>query len=274
MPYFLEKLSAKELTRYSRAPLKCPRLPYKISGLSDYFSAIDHTTKGNSPFWFRGHADFTWKLAPFALRYPKEADRKNALGLIAEFKRVAEIKIEKPPQRDEELKWVQIAQHYGLPTRLLDWTESPTMALYFCCCEKASNDGVVYILNPIDLNRATFPKRPRVLNSHADEKTILRYLKAGPKKNKRGTNPVAVNPVWNSNRLMLQRGTFTLHGGRFELDKGQAASLVAIPILKEFKGILIDQLQRIGVDEMNIFPELEHSCSHLKRKAGLPLMEW
>jgi hypothetical protein len=67
----------------------------------------------------------------------------------------------------------------------------------------------------------------------------------------------------------MQKGVFTLHGGRFDLDGGGIPSLVAIPILREHKKRLHAELGRIGVDEMTLFPELEHSCAHLKRKAGL-----
>jgi hypothetical protein len=95
------------------------------------------------------------------------------------------------------------------------------------------------------------------------------YLRTGARRTPRGRNPVAINPVWNSERLILQRGVFTLHGKKFDLDSGGVSSLAAIPILKEFKQKLRAELQRIGVDEMTLFPELEHSCVHLKRKAGL-----
>ena len=78
-----------------------------------------------------------------------------------------------------------------------------------------------------------------------------------------------MNPVWNSERLIIQKGVFTVHGKRFSLDKGRVPSLVGIPVLKDLKPRLRSELQRIGVDEMTLFPELEHSCSHLKRRCGL-----
>ena len=62
---------------------------------------------------------------------------------------------------------------------------------------------------------------------------------------------------------------FTLYGSRFEIDPSVVPSLVAIPILKEVKHGLREELQRIGVDEMTLFPELEHACIHLRRRAGL-----
>lgn len=186
---------------------------------------------------------------------------------MADFRRIAESKLPRPPGGDEDLKWAQIGQHFGLPTRLLDWTESATTALYFACAEDTT-DGIVFILNPVDLNRLSYPKKPRVLDPQQDRDVIRRYLRMGPNRSTSGRYPVAVNPIWNSERLILQKGVFTLHGGRFGLDGG-IPSLVAILILREHKTRLHAELERIGVDEMTLFPELEHSCAHLKRKAGL-----
>jgi hypothetical protein len=188
---------------------------------------------------------------------------------MADFKRVAEIKLQRPPEPQDELKWAQIAQHYGLPTRLLDWTESATTALYFACLDP-NFDGMVFVLNPVDLNRLSDRLKPSILDPQRDEAIILRYLKSGPKESRPRTYPRAINPVWNSDRLIHQRGVFTLHGARFSLDAGGVPSLAAVPVLKEFKEILLSQLQRIGVDEMTLFPELEHSCRHLVRLSGLP----
>jgi hypothetical protein len=47
------------------------------------------------------------------------------------------------------------------------------------------------------------------------------------------------------------------------------SSLVALPILMESKAKLRAELGRVGVDEMTVYPELEHSCSHLINRAGL-----
>jgi len=61
-----------------------------------------------------------------------------------------------------------------------------------------------------------------------------------------------------------------LHGNKnFSIDKTQAPSLVGIPILREMKESLRNELDRIGVDEITMFPELEYACINLCRRAGL-----
>lgn len=261
------QLSRAELSRFAVNPVECPLLRYKVESLADYFTVISSLVRKEDAYWFRGHSGVGWKLVPMALRYETKAERERALALISDFKRIADIKVSRPPQSKEQLKWAQIARHYGLPTRLLDWTESATVALFFAC-EQGDEDGVLFALNPIDLNRLSYPKKPRILDANLDGGEIERYLKMDAVYRRAAKKPIAVNPVWNSERLILQKGVFTLHGSRFDLS-GDVPSLVGFPILRECKGRLRRELERVGVDEMTIFPELEHTCQHLKLKAGL-----
>ena len=145
-------LSIAERRRFSSCPVACKQLPNKIASLSDYFSAISGIVSADETFWFRGHARPELSLTPGALRFPKIEDRRRALELMSDFKRIAESKLRRIPATYDEFKWAQIAQHYGLPTRLLDWTESATTALYFACLEPAS-DAIVFVLNPVELNK-------------------------------------------------------------------------------------------------------------------------
>jgi hypothetical protein len=218
--------------------------------------------------WYRGHADLGHGLIPSALRYSTTGERNSAFNLLSEFRRVAEMKLARPPRWDDTFRWVQLAQHYGIPTRLLDWTESPTVALYFAC-QRTDCDGVVLVMNPVDLNRASFKMKPRILDQDQDSATISRYLSLTEGSPAKKLKTLAVNPVWSSERIMAQKGVFTLHGTEFYLDDKQAPSLVAIPIFREAKSRLQRDLQRIGIDEMGIFPELEHACSFLRKRAAL-----
>lgn len=268
-------LSRSDLSRFRQASKTVTLVSRRVSTLSEYFAVIA-SQLGEDPYWYRGLDDQSHDLVPSALRYKKLDDRNAALNLIAEFKRTVELKIRKPPEPAEELKWVQLAQHYGLPTRLLDWTESATTALYFACL-KPAQDGLVVTFNPVDLNRERDPKRPRVFDALIDAALIAPYLKLdGTRVGRRAAKsrrfpPIALKPVLNDDRIMLQRGSFTLHGNYpFALDKTYVSSLVGIPILHEHKNRLRTELEQIGVDEMSLFPEPEHACNYLKRRASLP----
>lgn len=258
--------------RYTSCPVKCPMVPEVISSLSGFIELLDVAFKSPPTHkWFRGHSNLAWRLAPSALRYRKPANIKKALALLTDFKRVADFRIDRPPPFSDGLRWMQLAQHHGLPTRLLDWTSNAAIALYFACLRE-DRDGMVFFMDPTHLNLRVLGGQRRLLDPEEDQAVIKPYLRLTEKRQANGKHrTVAIQPVINSERIQLQRGAFTLHGNRhFDLGTEEATSLCYLPILKEHKATLLGQLADVGVDEMSIFPEHEHLCSHLTRAAGLP----
>jgi len=264
--------SAAERRRFASiqklCPVNCRHATALIRSLADYVGVLGGMLGSANTYWFRGHSQAGWSLTPVALRPKSIKGRDVALSLISDFKRIAEAKLPRLPGPRDEYKWAQVAQHYGLPTRLLDWTESATTALYFACL-KPAEDAIVFVINPTELNSLGELAQARILDPQTDQKLILRSLKWGAREGKSGGYPLAVHPVWGSERIIAQRGTFTLHGSMFSLDKLEVSSLVAVPIFREHKSRLRSELRRVGVDEMTLFPELEHSCRHLKTCSGL-----
>ena len=259
--------------RYRHCPIDC--LSYRdsvITSLSDFLQVFHYVLEPSKPFWFRGHTRVEYGLAPSALRHSEIEKRERALGLVADMRRFLEMKLARPPAVDNDLGWMQVAQHYGLQTRLLDWTQNAAVALFFACFEHPDADGLVVILNPLELNQRVDPHSPRLFNPHRDRdmNIISPYLQLGGSIDSRGKPTIAISPAWNTERIAMQQGAFTLHGSqKFELDRRQASSLVYIPILKEYKKVLLDDLERVGVGEMFVYPEPEHVCAHLLRAAGL-----
>ncbi len=270
MPAATPAVRRKIRQRFLRCPIDCPMyLDTVIESLSDFFAVFHSLLEPGKVFWFRGHSKLQYTLAPSALRYKDVDGRDKALGLVVEMKRFLEMKLPRPPAADDHLGWMQVAQHYGLPTRLLDWTQNAAVALFFACCSNHDTDGLVAILNPIELNQFVDSRLPRVFTFHKDAHVIDPFFKLDGKRSARGRRTIAINPTWNTERIAMQQGAFTLHGKRFELDKRQSSSLLYVPILKEHKASLLSELERVGIGEMFIFPEPEHVCAHLKRAAQL-----
>jgi len=253
---------------------KCPCFG-TIRSLGDLFNKLAKTLDPETTFWFRGNANIEYDLRPSALRYMTPSKRDRALNLLDDFKRFGELKLPKPPNDDEKFKWVQLARHYGLPTRLLDWTRNASIALYFACEKDEDKDGAIFIINPIDLNRKAFPRDARIFDPNRDAALIQDYLDLGGKRTETNRlKTIAINPTWNSERIMLQQGVFTLHGSKYftltnTLENKQASSLVHYKVENENKENLLEELERVGINEMSIFPELEHMCHYLKWRENL-----
>lgn len=118
-----------------------------------------HPAPRDRPDWgiFRGQGNISWpikskiaRLQSFVGGRPREEIEVDLFD--AWVRRVSEPKesIEFSPKNRWE--WLACAQHYGLDTRLLDWTTNPLNALFFACaCQEDGADGVVWGMQGLDL---------------------------------------------------------------------------------------------------------------------------
>ncbi|RYZ02582.1 MAG: FRG domain-containing protein [Myxococcales bacterium] len=261
-------LTRTTLARFQIAA-RCTVVRTPVESFTDFAEVVAPWAEGGT-LWFRGHGNARWSLCPGALRHRRAAKRAAALDLFDRFRERALSKLASPPGLDDNLQWAGIAQHYGLPTRLLDWTTKPFVALHFAL-EHPDEDGAVYMMNPTELNRAADPRHHGVLSGSKDRLVAEKYLGLGATLQPGGLPPIAIRPLWNCPRIEAQDGVFTIHGDKYFAMTGRLVpSLVCIPIRRRFKAKLSKSLVAVGgLSLTSIYPELEYLCRALRHAAGV-----
>ena len=165
-------------------------------------------------------------------------------------------------------------QHYGVPTRLLDWSENLFIALHFALrnAQDQSDPPIVWCLDPIAWNRATpvlseYGPQIHVLTTTDEESEPYR-----PETNrKRNKSPVAIFGTHNSSRIVAQRGTFMVWGEDSKNLEDFAGDSTAKLTCYELKGeikSLQNDLNALGFGETMIFPDLGSLATELSRIEG------
>lgn len=171
-----------------------------------------------------------------------------------------------------------LARHYGMPSRLLDWSISPLIALFMCVFpepsrastgrnEQQEEDGIIYAMNPEGLNPPGYichQNDPKV--EEAIEKVTMwndgRYKQVG--------NPgiLPVRPHTLAGRIDRQMSRFTLHchGAK----PGENGTLRSRRVSKHCKGRIRRQLERIGVNEFSVYHTLDRLVCDITDRFSAP----
>lgn len=228
---------------------------FSITTLSEFTQIIETNCHGEYML-FRGQSE-DWNLLPKISRIsPKkgvsllEAETK----MMDDFKRLSKPILTNIPS--DEWQWLGLAQHYGMATRLLDWSTNPLAALWFAVNNPPkSSFGVIWIFD-------------------APEKDILMTKNVIQLDPYFGQSTQVFQPEISSSRVQSQNGWFTVH--KYLSEKNGFVPFqnharykkylrkVLIPSVNFYK--LRFQLDRMGINRLSLFPDLEgaaHYCEWL-----------
>lgn len=250
--------------------------------------------------WFRGVGrGSAHKLVPSILR-PKYKDSEetfvdNEYSIINEFIRKSGLLGQNGLQRESYEEWLYLMQHYGLPTRLLDWTENALVALFFAVSSESidEDDGpVVWILNPYKLKSKQ--SKGTSINS------TLKYFFTKEDDGKVIDRPVSLTPFYIDNRMRMQNSRFTLHGKdnsaiedifkyeevtnrlveNFRRENARGVNmgisyemLIKININPKVCRNIKRDLRYCGIDEYAIYPDLSGLAKEIKDFHGRSFIE-
>lgn len=223
----------------------------EISSFKEFIDHLDNIEMlGYEINLFRGQSHNNPLLPNICRNNSLEDTTELERKMLEDFKRRSALLIKKEFTTDWE--WLVYAQHFGLKTRLLDWTSNPLIALWFACenPKTLNTDSYLYIFScdnnmRININKKTSP-------------FDIRSTKV-------------LKPMLNNERIVAQYGWFTAHAyskraGRFvrlESNKKTKEYLTEIKIPVAIKKEILRKLSVFGVNSGAVFPDVNGLSLHL-----------
>lgn len=259
----------------------------KVRSLPQYLTLVEESQeKASESLWYRGCGSASYHLLPTLYRHPR-CETPEELAQL-ERKLMTRFRQRSIPYHNRSLSddWETLffMQHYGVPTRLLDWTENPLVALHFALMgarispsppRAFQSDVAVWMLDPVSWNRHALRHvsfQGGVLSP--DDETIRGY-RPTPRFAGMQNQPVALYGSHNSARIVAQQGVFTIFGKDtrpmeqlFRIDGFPAQCLTKITVRKSFIVRLRKSLLNQGITESAIFPDLEGLAREIRRIFG------
>lgn len=266
-----------------------------VESLGDLIAfAAEAGQRHPSSHWFRGHRKASWSLQSALWRRVEDdvkhkpythADERN---LTHRFRVRAATRRPNAPEYNDCAGWLSLMQHYGLPTRLLDWSRSPLIAAYFAIADQSPNnsaDAAIWVLNPHRLNMTMTGKGTTPALKSRDVGTLVRDAffdvhEGGNSNSRERGRPgdralVMAAMAWEADqRMVVQQGAFTVHAApMWPLDEGlpgmeEADDASAYLHLLRIPGSRVpsfaSEVAAAGLREGDLFPDLEHLANELK----------
>lgn len=256
-----------------------------ISTLPEFGQEVDRLMALPSETrWFRGIGNQTHELIPSLFRHPEIANRRPLDLERALITRFRQRSIPFLAHRiEDEWELLFLMQHHGVPTRLLDWTENPYVALYFALtsCRMDPTTGAypdccVWSLDPIAWNRAVLDDITFAGGVLVTTDGQLDSHKPGIKETLFRRRPVAMYGSYNSPRIVAQRGAFTVFGSDIAPMESVKSSVPKITdeVMSKLTipgasvATMLKALSAIGYTDSVLFPDLDGLAREIKRSFG------
>ncbi|NJO34144.1 MAG: FRG domain-containing protein [Rhodospirillales bacterium] len=257
--------------------------------LPEYLARIEALQRSaKRPLWFRGVGNRQHKLVPSIYRHPAINGQKAFQDLETEL--MTRFRQRSIPYHSRSLDndWEALffMQHYGVPTRLLDWTENPFTALHFAMMAarlttpKAGKpqyvaDAAVWVLDPVAWNRAALSDMSYTGGALTPGNEALNGYSPRASATAMNALPVAMYGAHNSARIVAQQGVFAIFGAdRTPMDtliqngRIPADALICVVIPARRITTLRRSILNHGITESVVFPDLEGLARETKRHFG------
>ncbi len=236
-----------------------------------------NTRDSRSELWFRGQRFAKWDLRPRIYRdeYADADEAEIRLAFQGNGLQLAPTIVNR-----SEWEWYFLMQHYGAPTRLLDWTGNPLAALYFAIADDratGNSHAAVWLLDPWRWNELHNAGLwgPALPDWDEPRPYLPRLQDACDGKQVRKRWPIAIEPPSIDRRLASQTGRFLLFGKKKDLieaanrtdsarrGKKKASRLIQIIVARKWLESIRRELDDVGINQHILFPDLQGLGTHL-----------
>ena len=212
------------------------------------------------PIWFRGQEDSRWGLIPSIQR----GSLCNKERFITNDFYIYVNQIENGmPDKNNYAAWMSLMQHYGLPTRILDWSSSPLIACYFALEKNRDkdNDSCIWVLIPRKVNvQEGFEECVYPIDAYTVQQMLTPAFKANIELDEKYQDKIiACHSVERNLRMYSQQSSFTVHNSNRRLeDICDSETLFKLVIPCRFKQKLYESVSILGISTSFVYPDMEH----------------
>ena len=212
--------------------------------------------------WWRGQPETGLLLKPKIFR---DYYSRSEADLIFNFVQQAPMRYTASKWPTESYNQLLLMQHYGLPTRLLDWSQGFHIALYFAVNEdRQDKPASLWALNPYKLNHVNTTKSGIFRPEENEIQEIVNKAFKLPDSH-RGDRVIAMSGQEHDLRMLVQWSVFTIHESETEMEKlpSKDEFLREIVIPAEDRIPLRQALKTMGILRSRLFPDLQSLAESL-----------